>query len=571
MIRDSLRSEGLTGFEKIKFIDIPRCIMRGAESSQCLDASLIPPFLGRGSNKLSPKKGSARAKRPQCRSCIYNSECAGVSLNYIKVFGWSEFIPETRSKKVLTHAPGLGDRYQLVIEPAGWNKNQWRNFFCHEDFRREIATSMYLSGTDKIFRIEHGETECQFSRFEDDGQTISFFNYPWLTLPFRGPLRRPFLPTCEITDIKDNDVILGTQKKLQSLIDSIIAESKNSKIVSLTSLCLPTVIGDDMDAVLKRCEEKARCPVIYINTRIKKDQLVFDEIFKIITNSSAFLKVARKTNSVNLVDFSVRYRKEELLPFLKELGVEVNVCILPEIDISKLQQYMAAGIQVFFSGSPRGATVQRYLLKLPMETLIVPAPYGFEGARECARVIASAFGKEKKFQRIWEKKELSLSSKWKDLRLQASKYSLALVVDERALPLLDAPAYWGGFSLLRVLDEMGFRIEILAYAPSDSVRRRIIDFTEKLGLDSRIEINTFDNNKRLQELLKAGKFRAVYSDIYHDWRITEAGKSQFSLRYFEMGLGGAVVSLENLLGVCRLPFYRRYGKYLANIPRSRDV
>jgi hypothetical protein len=32
---------------------------------------------------------------------------------------------------------------------------------------------------------------------------------------------------------------------------------------------------------------------------------------------------------------------------------------------------------------------------------------------------------------------------------------------------------------------------------------------------------------------------------------------------FEMGLRGALRSLERLLNVCRWPFYRRYGRHLA--------
>ncbi|MEE8424464.1 MAG: hypothetical protein V3S11_01480, partial [Elusimicrobiota bacterium] len=75
-------------------------------------------------------------------------------------------------------------------------------------------------------------------------------------------------------------------------------------------------------------------------------------------------------------------------------------------------------------------------------------------------------------------------------------------------------------------------------------------------------LHEFSNPKELARLLEDGPFRAVYSDIFFDERITRAGKAQFSMRHFETGAEGAVRSLERLLGVCRLPFYKRYREYL---------
>jgi len=36
---------------------------------------------------------AAREKRPECRSCRYNATCEGVWSNYLRRFGWDEFVP----------------------------------------------------------------------------------------------------------------------------------------------------------------------------------------------------------------------------------------------------------------------------------------------------------------------------------------------------------------------------------------------------------------------------------------------------------------------------------------------
>jgi len=55
-------------------------------------------------------------------------------------------------------------------------------------------------------------------------------------------------------------------------------------------------------------------------------------------------------------------------------------------------------------------------------------------------------------------------------------------------------------------------------------------------------------------------------------QLTRNGKGQFSFSTFEMGLQGAVRTLERLVTVCRLPFYRKYAKYLvSNTLREKHI
>ena len=100
---------------------------------------------------------------------------------------------------------------------------------------------------------------------------------------------------------------------------------------------------------------------------------------------------------------------------------------------------------------------------------------------------------------------------------------------------------------------MGFETEILFYAPGGKLPKAVKD----------IKVTPFTDPETLKSVLEKGEFRAVYSDIFFDKRITRAGKNQFSMRTFEAGLNGALRSLERMVGLCRHDFYSRYRKNIA--------
>ena len=75
-------------------------------------------------------------------------------------------------------------------------------------------------------------------------------------------------------------------------------------------------------------------------------------------------------------------------------------------------------------------------------------------------------------------------------------------------------------------------------------------------------IRAFDSFAFLRHRLAESEAAAFLSYQFFDWRLTEAGKAMFSIQHLEMGVPGAVRSLERLLQVCETSFYRRYSKHL---------
>ena len=67
------------------------------------------------------------------------------------------------------------------------------------------------------------------------------------------------------TDLRENDVIFGGEKKLSGAIDEIVAQF-SPKVIFVYSTCIVGVIGDDIEAVCKAAEKKYSIRVIPVKS-----------------------------------------------------------------------------------------------------------------------------------------------------------------------------------------------------------------------------------------------------------------------------------------------------------------
>jgi hypothetical protein len=183
------------------------------------------------------------------------------------------------------------------------------------------------------------------------------------------------------------------------------------------------------------------------------------------------------------------------------------------------------------------------------------------------RTIAVALGKEKECVDSWERHLRSQQPVWNKLVKEAKKYRLGFVADALQMELLMKPEIFTVIPLLRVVEEMGFGIDLLIYDDSEGSSgvnfpgiRNILRYPEAL------RIRKFDSVESLHALLRDDSTHAVFSNVFFDKRLTRNGTGQFSFSTFEMGLQGAVRTMERLVTICRLPFYRKYAKYLVSNP-----
>ena len=91
-VEKALNSLGLTKTERITITDMPKCI-NDFYSGPSEDIYQVKKEIG--ITHFPTKSGENSIKRDDCKKCMYFKTCPGVAEEYVKLFGWNEFIPIT--------------------------------------------------------------------------------------------------------------------------------------------------------------------------------------------------------------------------------------------------------------------------------------------------------------------------------------------------------------------------------------------------------------------------------------------------------------------------------------------
>lgn len=127
------------------------------------------------------------------------------------------------------------------------------------------------------------------------------------------------------TDLCETDVIFGGEKKLVAAIDEIV-EKFRPKVIFVYATCIVGVIGDDIDAVCKKAEEKYSLRVIPVKSpgfsgnKASGYRAACNAILQLIGNK----KSENKINGINyLGDFNLAGEVWVIQSYLKKIGIEV--------------------------------------------------------------------------------------------------------------------------------------------------------------------------------------------------------------------------------------------------------
>jgi hypothetical protein len=444
----------------------------------------------------------------------------------------------------------------------GWGApDQWRNFFCDFETRRNVR--LCLEGGAPVVNVWHQDLECSFATPDyNDPSLPAFFKFPWPSFVVQrgeaGARRPQPAPRGDegeglwnvMTDLRDLDVICGGGRKLDEALAAAVAHAEGrAEAVVVHSTCIPTVIGDDAQAVVARWQKRTRVPIIHMDHTSAGGQDLDGglALFRRIQEAPAFAKAKRRRRCVNLVGFPEGAALQELVALLGETGVEVNARVMPSLSLDTARRYLSAEAQVFYPNGAYAKTYEDFFEHLPIKTLRPEAPYGWKGTKAWVESVAGALGVERAVKPALDKAAKASAADWDAARRQVRGRGVAFVVDGFHLRRLTDPAQTWGVPMLRLLREMGFGVEIICFG---------------VAKKSAPGLRFFQTPEELDSLLREGRFDAVYSEYTYDCRLARAGKASFSLDCFEMGLAGAVRSLARLGGVCRWPFARRYARYM---------
>jgi hypothetical protein len=457
-----------------------------------------------------------------------------------------------------TSSPAVGTATGGGSEPVStsrWgNPKQWYQFFSDFEIERSSICSMRF--VDPITWITHGEAECRLVEPEVSPRPVTFTNIPWEEDRQQGNRGSMSL----FTNLGEQEAVMGGADKLQQALDRAACNTE-ACFVCMNNTCLPKIIGDDVASAMRRFSRTSPIPILNLNTDLDSPDSTFKDLVRQARQTLAEGLQTGERTGLNLVGFPPNRGRRELIADLEEMGIGTNVTLLPDIGIELLARYLLGRQAVIYPHASWVEIVESLLGDLDVPFRIMPAPYGHKRTIEWLKAVAKDMQRTEQFEHFKNERLDEHGRQWEELTQQASEFRLAFVVDGISLRRLFEQRLMYGFEIFSLIEEMGFGVDVLILAADELGQPDLAEFLPACEHFERHTFKTFSNPEQLDALLADGSFQAVYSEVFFDSRLTRAGKAQFNLAMLEMGLQGALRSLGRLLAVCRMPFYRRYGRY----------
>jgi nitrogenase molybdenum-iron protein alpha/beta subunit len=430
----------------------------------------------------------------------------------------------------------------------------WRNFLQgHENQYGGIENSrgycQRLSGS--VVQVNHTEIECFYSSPPSRNGSVAFWNH---VAPDFDSLLEESRDNLELfSDLEDLDVIKGGTTKLDRLLGTLADSGQSPDVVVLTSTCTTTVIGDDTQGCVEKLKRKV--PLRVINMASSRD--INTTLFEEAKRSPTFLSVPKIPRSINIVGLPKLVGGAGILSTLKASGVTLNAWVLPVFNIHEVARFMQAEVSVLYDFPFLQRPYNDLLGDLPLKTVVAPSPFGVEGTKRWFAAVAEALEAPRVFDDVLQRQLERITPAWERLGREARGYRLGFIGEERMLRRFFDTRQLLGVPVLPLLEEMGFGIDLYLCRSKGPppAERQLEEGTRRTRY--------FDTPAELEDILSSSDTTAFYSELFFDRRITRSSKNTFSIREFgRVGLDGALEGLSRMVGACRLPFYRSFGKYL---------
>ncbi len=257
------------------------------------------------------------------------------------------------------------------------------------------------------------------------------------------------------TDLSEQDIVFGGEKKLTAAIDEIV-EKHQPKLIFVYATCIVGVIGDDVEAVCRLAEKKYGIRVIPVKSPGFSGNKSYG--YKMACNAILALlepyKDLPKTKGINILgDFNLAGEMWLIKNYLKEIGIPVVSTITGDASHDKLVNAPSASLNIV-----QCAGSMTYLAKKMEQEMGIPyikiSFFGVEDTSQSLIRIAEAIGDEENIQkaRQFTKNETDRLKSFLD------KYRKNLEGKKAAIYV------GGGFkaiSLIRQFNEMGIETVVV--------------------------------------------------------------------------------------------------------------
>ncbi|RXJ87849.1 nitrogenase component 1 [Arcobacter sp. CECT 8985] len=219
------------------------------------------------------------------------------------------------------------------------------------------------------------------------------------------------------TDVNTNDVIFGGTKKLEDSIEYIV-KHKNPKSIFVYETCVTAMIGDDMDNVCSRMEEKHKIPVVVIHSpgfvggKNLGSRLGAESVFHQLIGTKEPKEI--HPFGINLIgEYNVTGDMWQYISILEKIGIKIISTLAGDGRVENIQMAHRAKLNVIVCAKSLISLTRKMQEKYQIPYVSVSF-YGKRDTSNAIRSIVNAFGDEnlsKKAEEIIKAEESKLEEK----------------------------------------------------------------------------------------------------------------------------------------------------------------
>jgi len=199
------------------------------------------------------------------------------------------------------------------------------------------------------------------------------------------------------TDVTTNDVIFGGDQKLEDSIEYVI-KHKNPKAVFVYETCVTAMIGDDIDNVCKRMQDKHNLPVVvvhspgFVGSKNLGSRLGGEAVLSQLIGTREPEEI--HPYGINLIgEYNVTGDMWQYTPILERIGIKVVSTLAGDGRIEDIQTAHTAKLNVIVCAKSLVTLTRKMQEKYNIPYISVSF-YGKRDTTNAIRSIVNAFGDE---------------------------------------------------------------------------------------------------------------------------------------------------------------------------------
>ncbi len=352
-----------------------------------------------------------------------------------------------------------------------------------------------------VIHLVHGPIACAGNSWDNRGARSSGSQL----------FRRGFT-----TEILENDVVFGGEKKLYKAIRELAARYPEAKAIFVYATCVTAMTGDDIEAVCAAAQDKVTMPVVPVNApgfigdKNIGNRLAGEVMFKYVIGTAEPEFVT--DYDINLIgEYNIAGDLWGMLPLFDRLGIRVLSCFSGDARFEDLRYAHRAKLNVIICSKSLTNLAKKMQKKYGMPYL-EESFYGMTDTAKALRDIARELdntvgGLEKRVMQ--ERVERLIAEEEEKCREKLAPYRVRLE-GKRSVLFTGGVKTW---SMVNALRELG--VEILAAGTQNSTLEDFYRMKALMHKDAKI----------IEDTSSAGLLQVMYEKLPD--LIVAGGKTKF--------------------------------------------